>query len=504
MRSFKSDVLLNVGLTFVSLLGTMWLLWLASRALDPAALGLFLLIRRLADTVSQLMHLGAPIAIRRYLTVSSQAHDRAGHFFAALVLAIVGIGVWATVLLAFPRTAMKLLGETEGSDPQTMICTVLLSGALVFHYLANSSLLSRRRVVAANVLELTNVAAIPIAVLYLTDSITPQHLITIQAVGVTALSFAVLTAIVFSARGAVDSPTRPLSFEYLRETATYGLPRAVSLILESGFLVIGPWLLRDDLAAVAYLTIAFFLLRLARIAAQPVAILIGMKLGALHSLGQRNDVRRGLDLITGGALLSAAIIVPVVHCWSALILQLWVGDSLAASVQPYVNVLLLAIAPLALLQTLKEPIEIMWKSPYILGAFTLGNALLLAIGALLRPAAGASDAVTWAYVIAYFAMCTCALAVVRKYLSDLWQFGLFRLAGLATLSYVVNAIAVHATESSSIWWRVAGMVSVGSLSAAVVVAGYLWASPSPVAATLRDYLMEGFLSLHRRLVSTSR
>ena len=375
------------------------------------------------------------------------------------------------------------------ADAGLITFVALLSGALVTHYLATSALLARNHIVTANLVELVNVALVPVAAMYLVRNIDARSLLGIQTAAMGGLSAAVLAVLGWRLQAAAGGHGLRLRPDYLAENAAYGLPRAAGLVLETGFLVIGPWLLRNDLAAVGYLTIAFFMLRFARTVVQPVTILIGMRLGGLHSRGAQHDVSRGLNLVVAGVLLSVAAILPPVHAWSSFILQVWLGSRLAGAVETYALPLLVAVIPLSLLQALKEPIEIMWKAPFVLGLYVIGSMILVCSDLLLNRHVGAASAISYAYVVAYTAMSVGALLVVRRNISSYRQFGMTRLALLAASVWAVNYLVAEGTRAAPLWSRALMMLIVGVLSALLLVALYLFVAPAPLARDLRNYLL---------------
>ncbi len=494
MRTLKSDVALNLSMSFLGILGTMWTLWLASRVLSPVALGLFLLIRRLADSGSQFMHLGAPISLRRYLTISVDAEERAANFSAALTLSLIGIVAFGALLVANPHFWTRVLIGSAQTGDDTILYVGFMSVALVFHYLANSALLWRGYIATANLVEVFNVALVPIAAMYIIAGIDARRLVAIQAAGMGLVSAGVLAIIRWRLSIPVSAPDRVPARAHLLENLSYGLPRAVGLALETSFLVIGPWFLRNDLAAVGYLTIAFFMLRFARTIVQPVTILIAMRLGGLHSRGASHDVRRGLDFVIAGVLMAVAAILPAIHAWSPLIFRIWLGPTLASEVERYAAPLLFAVVPLSLFQALKEPIELMWKKPFVLGIFVAGNLVLVGSYAMLARHFIAGPAVAGAYVAAYCAMTAAALWVVRQNISGFRRFGLERLTLCAGTAWLVNAVAADATASEPLWLRSAVMIAVAGASCALVIAFYLLIAPPPLGRELRKYLWTGSLA----------
>jgi hypothetical protein len=489
VRSTRADILLNLGLSLAGTLASMWLLYAASKALLPTVFGAYLLVRRFVDTLSNAMHLGAPLAIRRYLAVLTSPSDQLGHYVAAVVLSSCGSIVIALALLVAPEEFGRLLIGQQLNSAQLLLWAVLLSGAMPVHYLATSALFARRHTILANCLDILNLSMVPIATSYMIPEVTIANLLGVQAT-VMLFSGIVVVVLIGLQVAAKSDPGRPIiSAAELWETCTYGVPRAASLFLETVFLLIGPWLMRGDLAAVGYVAVAFFVLRLGRTVVQPITLIAGLALGRMHGRGADAEVREGIDLLIGSALFGSIVLTSIVYPWSIDLLRLWLGHDLASHAQPYVAILLFALIPLAVFQVLKEPIEIIWRAPFSLIMFITGICALVLAQVALAGTLGVVRSTCWAYVVSYIVMCVGALLVVRHHVSPANRFGLLRLAAIGFVAWTSNQLAADAVRSSSIIIRGVTFLLAGGFSSVAAGAAYFLLAPPVLASQLKRYAL---------------
>lgn len=463
------------------------MLWAASNILPAVALGTFLLVRRVADTVSQAMHLGAPASLRRYLSITADPHARAGYYWSCLFLAATGIGLGCLILLVAPEWASsRVLGAESRVNS---VCTILFSAALVIQYLGSSSLLGMGRFVTNNILELATTALAPMLMILLVRNVSVLQILFLQAAVITIAYSVVLSVCAFQLRDSGAEADRTGRLVKFTEVFQYGIPRAATLFLETTFVVIGPWCLRHDLAEAGFFALAFFTLRVARTAIQPVTMVAAMGFGRLISQGSHLQVRRGVNILVGAtgsaALLGAAVILP----WTSRLLEIWLGPIVAPSVVQYAEVLMIAMIPLCILYAIREPIEVMWKTPFTFVVFSVGSGVLAVSILVLRDVLGQGMAVGWSYVIAYAVMTSMALWTVRRELHGAGYFGLVRLTTVGLILLAANMIAARSIPVETPGWLAFCLMTVAvGLSAAIAVIVLLFWKPARLATDLKAQL----------------
>ena len=466
-RAVKRDAALNLACSFVKVVGVLLVIRYAGQLLTPAAFGLFLLARRIAEMLANLLQAGASQTLRRYQSIHQLSSLRMLYLLAALTMVAVTTSVFCLAVvfgggrplaeLAFGRAfATRALGLWLG----------MLSIAMVFHFMANSLLLSHRRVVMANILDFLNASLWLLACMWLLGPrASVLHLIRFQASATLATSLAVLSWFVvslwLSRRERVDWSQAPAA---LRESVAYGLPRGVIPSAELLFYSLGPWLLRNNAAEAGYLIVAFTVLRLCRTVIQPAALVFGIAVARLVGRGDEASLRRGIALLLGVLLCMGALLTAVTLPWTRLLLGLWLGNpEMASRINVYATLIVLAMTPAAVFQGLKEPIEMIWKRPRNL----LTILVVLAVLAVWIPATRGvftpARSVIYGYLVAFWIAAGISVLWVRGYLQPVGYFGLGRLLPLAGLVWALNALAAHVSGT----WPQGAQAAMAAVSCSV-------------------------------------
>jgi len=87
-KKLKQDIALNTFFSFFIALSMMWVVKKAGSVFSPAALGIFLLSRRLAETMASFLQLGTSQTLRRYLPMTEDSSIQ-------LLYIMAGINVFA-------------------------------------------------------------------------------------------------------------------------------------------------------------------------------------------------------------------------------------------------------------------------------------------------------------------------------------------------------------------------------------------------------------------------
>jgi hypothetical protein len=225
----------------------------------------------------------------------------------------------------------------------------------------------------------------------------------------------------------------------LRDFRDYGLPRTLSPFVEVGLFLIGPWLLRHDLVQAGYVIIALMLIRIGQTLLQPAGYVFAAVVAGI--VGRKDDasLRRGMNLLLGSLLYSAAFVFAVAFPWTGLILRLWLGDGeLTNAVRPHAVAMMLGLVPFAVFQGLKEVIEMVWTAPRNLFTLFASMAVLLGSHAGTSHYLPAQESVLAAYFLAFCTAGILSVYWVSAYLESAAYFGLVRgvavILGIATLN----------------------------------------------------------------------
>ena len=496
MAHVRRDLAVNLAMSVVSVAAMMLALREAARLLPSLVLGLMLLSRRLADLLANLVQVGTPHAVRRYLSLTSSDPERRRWLTASLLIWSCAALVFLGVSIAGARWWTPLLFGTQVErGGGLLVATALLAVALASTNLALSALMAVRRFVVMNLLQIANASGWLLASLWLARAAaTPDRLVLVQAAGALTLVGLVFAAIYLLARhDPPAAPTAPLG-GYLRETVVYGAPRTLSPLLEMSLLVVGPWLLRNDPAPAGALILAFALLRLATAFVQPLA-LVGGVTGA-RLLGSRDEagLARGVNFIVGASVALGLVACAAGYPWLSAGLEWWLGPTdLARTVQTFASGLLVALVPYTLFQGLKPIIEAVWRRPWMLYIMLASVALMLGAYALARQFLPAVQSVLIAVPLALGAAGIGSLIPVRALLRPVGYFAWPRVITVALVVFLMNGVLFRLTADLPFALQVAtaaGALTL-TLAAAAIVLTTLW--PSPCLSDVTRFLLPGLL-----------
>ena len=127
MAHVRRDLAVNFAMSVVSVAAMMLALREAARLLPSLVLGLMLLSRRIADLLANLVQVGTPHAVRRYLSLTSSDPERRRWLTASLLIWSCAALVFLGVSIAGARWWTPLLfGNQVERGSALLVATALL------------------------------------------------------------------------------------------------------------------------------------------------------------------------------------------------------------------------------------------------------------------------------------------------------------------------------------------------------------------------------------------
>jgi hypothetical protein len=452
----RREAIANVAIAPLRAIAVAWVIQIAGGAFAPAVLGAFMLARRVASTAASLLQLGASHALKRFVAgAGADAAEKRRYLAAALTLT----GIAVSAVIAIVALLAKPLAEfifTATPRISLIFATGALTIGTMASYLPFSWFLAERRIVFANVVEFASTSGFLIlAFLVLKGSATPERVLGLQALGMVLVSMGVMTG---AYRGLRDrcSDGAVLTGRAMQDAVAFGAPRSLVSFMDMLVLLIGPWLLRSDLAAAGYLIIALTIVRLVQSALAPLSQVASIATARLVGRGASEDVRYGTRLLTSAALLGGGVALAFCYPWLDRLLALWLPTpSLREGVAVYARVLLLGLIPYGVFQALKGVVEMRWITPWNL--VSLGAAA--AVQVLLSWLLGARFPFPLACVIAvtasFWVLGLLTLIWVREDLVPIRDLG---------VPWIVGAIG-------ALWFANAKLAQIGSAWSALIGGG---------------------------------
>lgn len=482
----KIDIALNMAFAVVKVLALMWVVRLAGLYFPAAALGMFLLARRLASTGTAVLQLGMPYTLIRFVS------EHTDHPPTKRAYVSIAVAVWLLVaaltlpILFFLRTSLATwLYPDQAGASGLALWTGILAVVFVLEMIIHHSLMAERRVVLANLLDIMCVSGFLLLGFLLTRRVlTPQETLEIQSCGTAVLSLLFLSAYLWRLRRSAGPPRRSLR-AMISDFLGFGLPRGPLSVFEMIVPLVGPWLLRSDPEQAGYLIVALTLVRVMEFAIQPVVMLAYTVTAKLMGRGDEASIRKGSRLMFGITVYLAVLCLSAASPWVHQLLTLWLSDPrLVDGILPYVQVLLWGVVPYTISQSLKGLIEMLWHRPLNLYTMMAGLAAMAVAQTILQGPLGASNAIKYAMLIQFVVMGGGAVLWMLPHIAPLSGYGWSRLALISLVLISANAWLAQQVVSP--------LLSVALLTATLVAAGaFLFFFPTPFARSCLEFLLPG-------------
>lgn len=467
----------------------MWLLRIAGLLLSPASLGLYLLARRIADTGSNLIQVGMPVAVRRYLALDTNPNTRLVYLLSGIT--VVGVTGLLTMSLAVAAPQWWV----EVFFPQDTIASVAVATAgftlaLAATNLAVSTLAADRHFIVVNVLYLLNNSLWALGAFWWWGfDTTVTGALTVQAVASLAVASLTLAIVVLRHRRRISAThfSEPPT-DVLTRFLQYGFARTFSPFVETLLLLTAAWVLRDQVIEVGYLLLALTILRLANIVLMPIGTVAGVVTAQLAGRRDERKISYGVNLLVGTLVVIGIIGFAVGYPWIPLFLDLWLKDAiLAAGVGQYTTILAIAFVPYVFYQGVKQVVDMLWLAPRTLYAGLLALTILLVVWLMGDQFGSASVRIQLGLVLSLSAASVLCLTWLRPRLKPTKYFGIPQLTVSAAMLFFINSLAARLANGHGPLEQVitAVITIVTSLGLALPALIVLW--PSQFVRDLRQF-----------------
>jgi hypothetical protein len=406
MTKLGRDIVVNVLFAVINL-GCLWLLTrLSTGTLLPAALAVFMLVRRYSASFVCMICLGAPTFQIRYMAM--HADDANLGQLVNVVVVVVYAAVTALVLAALAIGARSVRGAlfpTASYPPWVLWYVVVLSIQALFHFVVIDNLLVERRMVLYNVYRLLPSSVFYVCALMLAPDGSAQRVLwwgIVAGFGLLAVGLGL-----YAIRIVLNFRRLPLGRTgwLLKELLVYGPPRSMINLADSLLFVVGPWLIRDQVDEIAYLLTMFVFVQATSIIVLPVNEL-SMVVGA-NRVGRddTSELEAGTRQLFETMLVMSLIVVAMIYPYRDALFRLMIPrTAILAGVERY-SLLLSSIVPLTVYNALKGVIEMRWKAPRNLANLSASLAAgVVSFHLLERGGWGASDAVRWACLTTFWGL----------------------------------------------------------------------------------------------------
>jgi O-antigen/teichoic acid export membrane protein len=362
-RIFLHDLALTVGAEATTVASSLVITSLLSRWQGARALSEYLLLRRvLSWTISGTL-LGLATGLPRYIAHAVGLGQRDEHaYFVAASICMVPTAVVIGGLMALFHTSIAHWFFGDSQEVALVIALALILVGFSLHRLVYGYYRGLLEMARANLLEICNVALLPLAVvllLYRSQSVAFMMGITGSLMAATSIAFAI--PILMRLRPMPPGKLRASCSDLLR----YSTPRVPGEFGAAALTALGPMLAAHymKIADISPLLLGLNILMVIGYAAGPLGVVLLSRLSMMLGQNRHDEVHARMQL-----LIAAVMEVSIFTCiqlavFADVVVRAWVGPGFLNQIG-VIRLVLLAIPPYLFFVTLRSTVDAVSVKPY--------------------------------------------------------------------------------------------------------------------------------------------
>ena len=452
MNKLSKDLFFSTGFAVLNVLLNFWLIKEAEYLLSALALSIFLVMRRVVPTFTNLSQLGTSQALIRYASINKNDKDKIKTYFA------ISFTIWAcsciVLMLLYVGFGSKLgsliYNEVEGADnfePYFLI-TVWYIAIIHLSYLVQPYFLVQRKIFLYNVINMINASLILLVVIKYVATISnageivnsivvkidlsqylQYALIVMSIVQVTLMVYIIIQLKIY------NYPSVEKLKAYGKEFIQYGLPRSAMTFSDMFLLTVSAFMITDGSEDITAFLLALTLARIVLIVLQPISKLSSVIVGNNNSPERQ---KTAVNLMTGTIIYSTFLLVIILYNWLDVLIQYWISDpDRIINVLYAFKILAFGLIPYSIFHGLKGIIEIKFFRPFNLFSILIAIAFHTILFYALQDSYGNLFALSFSLMVGFVSLGIATLYWCRK---DFNSFKYFRLEILIIVGIILFAI----------------------------------------------------------------
>lgn len=437
MNKISLDVLFSSLFAVLAVLFNFWLIKEAEFYLSTALLGVFMLIRRLAPTFSNLSQLGCSQALTRFMSLNKDDGGKIRNYYTISVcIWLLSVLIQLFLYCFFKEHIGKLLLPNIKDRDTYLALTFVYMSILHLSYVVQPYFLNIRNILMYNMSNMMNASLIMLAVFMVLGH--SENLIDVLGI---SLSFMGLMQLIFLSYIIAKLKLYRLpSKEQLQIEGTsflkYGLPRAGMTFFEMFMLTVGSLLVKEDQEVVGSFLIAITLARVVLIVLQPISRLSSVIVG--HN-NETDKPKKTLNLLFGGIIYSSTLVIVILYNWIDLLIRYWLtNENMIIDVITVFRILVFGLLPYCIFQGLKGFIEIRFFKPVNLFTIAMATLIHVVLFFLFKELYSTLSALALSLMAAFVSMGLCSFYWCSKDINGHGYFKLLYFAGVTLLLFLAN------------------------------------------------------------------
>jgi len=383
----------DISLTFITeaavLIAFFFIYRLIAKNFGPEGVGEYSLVKKVIGFLQPLLLLGLWVGLPRYIAMAKDEEQRSSYIKAGGFIVATATFVFLIFVNLFKDYFAKIFFGTTNYSNLVLPFSLFLAG-LTLHTLIYSYFRGQLLTKAFNILQVINLALVPIGILIFFKDISIEKLISL--IGISTFVIAFVFALYFIKEFFV--PIKKWQFtNSLKELLHYSFPRFIAGFVYAAFLSLGPIFATHfaSIQEVGYLSVSQSLLGVTGVAVAPLGLILLPKVSNMIAQKRTEEIKESLNYLIGATVQLSIFIFFQLIIFTDVIIKYWLGPEFINAI-PIMRIIFGSIifylfcgAVGSILEASKvKPINLI-NSFISLGVFLITSGILLFLVKLFPP-----------------------------------------------------------------------------------------------------------------------
>lgn len=328
LRGIYNDIFITFLTEFTVLAGFFIVYRLLAYYFGADGVGEYSLTKRVVGFFQPFLFLGLGLGLSRYLAIAKDDEQKRGYIQAGCYAALSITLIFIALINLFKKEFASLVLGSARYAVLVVPLSALLFG-LVLHAIVYSYFRGVLRVKLFNVLQIINLALVPIVAVFTLREKNVENLIFITGIWTSIVGLIFFLIFVKN----IITPAREIA-KRLKELMIYSLPRFAGDLMLAGLFSLGPILAAHVIAIkeVGYLSINQSLLSSVSTAIAPLGLVLLPKISNMVAQGRADLVRKNVNFLIGAVVQCSLFLCAQLIIFSDAIIMFWLGPEFLPAV----------------------------------------------------------------------------------------------------------------------------------------------------------------------------
>ena len=323
LKPFFKDISLTFIAEAIVLIAFFFIYRLIAKNFGPEGVGEYSLVKRVLGFLQPLLLLGLWVGLPRYIAMAEDKEQRSSYIKAGGLTVATATFVFLIFVNLFKDYFAKIFFGTTNYSNLVLPFSLFLAG-LTLHTLIYSYFRGQLLTKAFNILQVINLALVPIGILIFFKDISIEKLISL--IGISTFVIAFVFALYFIKEFFV--PIKKWQFtNSLKELLHYSFPRFIAGFVYAAFLSLGPIFATHfaSIQEVGYLSVSQSLLGVTGVAVAPLGLILLPKVSNMIAQKRTEEIKESLNYLIGATVQLSIFIFFQLIIFTDVIIKYWLG-----------------------------------------------------------------------------------------------------------------------------------------------------------------------------------